>query len=855
MQPEVIGDAPADVMFIGEAPGAEEDRVGRPFVGRSGQLLRDVVKESGLAYYNHMYTNIVRCRPPDNRTPSAREVKYCLPNLLAEIEQYDPYLIILLGGSPLKAVLGESGITSWRGVLVDRGDRAYLPTFHPAYLLRNQSALAEWIGDFEKAHGFLSGTDEEVDVSAGYEMRVVANAEDAYAMADVIGPAGYCSWDTEVNGLKFGDELVCMSFAVSDGDTKVAWTVFPNVVPEVREVCEVLLASDDIKKVGHNIKFDNLVIRANWGFPVGGIVGDSMLLSYTIDPVPGRHGLKVLAGRHLGMYDYNRQFLNWQTEHPECSPANGGDLNKMPMKILAEYAQLDAIATLELHDRLYDELDEDQLIAYEDLIIAAAVALTDVEEAGAILDHEIIDDYIGIYRAKRREMLHAIRGDRKVRQYEQLREQFDKHYDGFNPGSSQQVSSVLHGAVLCPECGGYVGCTEDLKHNAMVMCPKKSCGAAFIAGESYHRFYGLKVLGRTKTGNPSVSWKIIKSYEQDVPFLPDHRMYSLMSKMLSTYLLPARDSWEDTDGRVRSSYNVQGTVTGRLSSSDPNLQNIPTPEKEPGTLLESHPIKNIFTHTWEGGCILAADYSGMELRTMASISGCEGMIDAFMRNIDVHSYVTELLMHVKQKDHTPDQWKSMRYRAKWVNWTLMYGGSWHTLHSLYDIPEQEAKQLIANYYGAFPEVLDYNKAVLDFARKNGYTQSKFGRRRYYPYINDNNDGMRRADERAAVNMPIQSAASDMLLCALIILTEVMRDNGFQSLMVNTVHDSIMFDVYPGELDDIAWTCKEVMENLPTVYGPQRFPRLDFSWFTVPLKVDLEAGSHYGMVKHYELEEV
>jgi len=161
--------------------------------------------------------------------------------------------------------------------------------------------------------------------------------------------------------------------------------------------------------------------------------------------------------------------------------------------------------------------------------------------------------------------------------------------------------------------------------------------------------------------------------------------------------------------------------------------------------------------------------------------------------------------------------------------------------------------LMDRYYDLFPEVLEYKEDIIAFAREHSYVESKFGRKRHLAYINDNDRKRKAASERAAINMPIQSAASDVLLCALIVLDDLMHENEFKSLMVNTVHDSLAFDVYPGELSDLAWLCKEVMEKLTTVYGPQYFPGLDFSWFTVPLKIDLEVGSHLGSLEKYEVK--
>ena len=828
----------ADVLICGEAPGADEDRVGKPFVGRSGQLLRSVVREVGLDFYNIAYTNIVHCHPPNNKTPSLKQIKRCLPMLKEEIEYYQPALLILLGNTPLKAVLGESGITNWRGVLVEREAHAIMPTLHPAYILRNNTALETWVGDFEKAYALLTGEGDTVgNVSDGYEKAIVTDVPGVLAMLDVIYEDGICAWDTEVNGLRYGDKLVCMSFACREA--KQAWCVTVEHDAVVKYLAD-LLTNPEIGKVGHNIKFDWLAVHGNWHIEVQGIVGDSMLLSGVIDPVRGRHGLKNLAGRYLGMYDYDAEFVQYLAEHREANPKYAGDLELVPIKILADYAILDAIATIELHAKLLGDVTPEQRILYDELIVPASDALAKMESNGILLDDDIVLEYLEIYEAKQDELLKAIRDNATVKKLQRAVK--DKKFV-FNPNSSVQMRKILFGS----------------------------------------KYFGLEPVGRTKTGQPSTAWANIKVYARDLPFLQDYRYYKLLGKMLSTYLRPPRDKWKDSDGRVRSNYNLMGTETGRLASSNPNLQNIPTPEKEPGTLLETYPIKNIFTHTWKlcenaeystwdvvntqtgeildvydkpstDGCILAVDYSGMELRTMASISNCAGMRQAFEQGIDVHSYVTALLFKVNREDYTDEAWKPMRYRAKWVNWTLLFGGSAYTLQNLYGIPMEEAEQLVATYYEAFPEVLEYKEKTLEFARDYGYVESKFGRRRYLPYINDFRDRSRQAhDERAAINMPIQSAASDILVCSLIILRDQLVQNNYRSMMINTVHDSVMLDIFPGELEDVAWLCHEVLEGITTKYGPEYFPGLDFSWFTVPLKVDIEYGGHYGSLQRYVVE--
>lgn len=814
MQPDtghISADMPCEILVVGEAPGAEEDISGIPFTGNSGRLLREVMSEECLGQFGIVFTNVIHCRPPDNKTPSAMQMKHCLPQLLEEIEMYNPRLIILAGNTPLKALLGETGITTWQGVLVEKDGRAYLPVYHPAYVLRNTEAITAFADSIRKAADYMEGKDSAViDVLQKYKMLKVQTAAEAAAMEEILLAEPIISFDTESNigvePFSAGTFPIACSFAAEN----IAYAVILNqeTVPAVHRILQ-----SRVPKVLHNAKYDYQVIFAEYGIRINNIVGDTMLLSYILDSTPGRHGLKELAGRHLGMYEYDAPLKEYYQQHPEADPSRKGDMSRVPHEILLEYASFDAIATFELHRILEKELSAEQCALYVDLIMPASNALAVMECNGVKLDLRTIKYYRALYR---------------------------------------QVQNVRYAAMLeYPEVQKYLKSTKAARLNPNSPVQMK----ALLFDKKY---FGLKPKEMTATGEPSTSWDSISVHAESCPFVKDYRYYKLLGKMLSTYIEPAEE-WLGRDGRVHASYLLHGTATGRLASRRPNLQNIPTPEKEPDTLLAVHPIKNIFTHTWEGGSILAVDYSGMELRTMASVAGVEGMLSAFREGKDVHSVVTCALFHytydefIAKKKAGDQEAISQRYRAKWVNWTLLYGGSEHTLMNLYGLPEDEAKSLVKQYYTMFPEILLNRDNVLKLARKNGYVESRFGRRRYLPYINDRDGSRRSSAEREAVNMPIQSAASDILVCGLVVLNDLMQQNGFRSLMVNTVHDSVMFDVYPGELDDLAWLVREVLEKVASKYGPEWFPHLDFSWFTCPLEIDAEFGDHYGCLEHYKYE--
>lgn len=236
---------------------------------------------------------------------------------------------------------------------------------------------------------------------------------------------------------------------------------------------------------------------------------------------------------------------------------------------------------------------------------------------------------------------------------------------------------------------------------------------------------------------------------------------------------------------------------------------------------------------------------------MASVSGCARMSDIFTQGGDVHRVVSAGIFNVPEYQVT----REMRYKGKWTNWTLLYGGSEYTFQRLYGIPLDEGKKFVKAYYSLFPEIREYQEETKQFARDHGYVESMFGHRRYLPYINDKDGARRSSAERESVNHPIQSVASQMLLMALIILNDVLMMNNMRTKMVNTVHDQIMLDVPLDELDVVSRLVKRVMEGLTddSLYKTW-FPDMDLSWFTCPLVVEMEIGSHYGSLVEYHAKE-
>lgn len=848
-----------EIMVIGEAPGAEEDNAGKPFVGRSGLLLRQVLEETGIDIEKDVrFTNVVRCRPPDNKITKPA-ILACRQFAIADIQEYKPDIVFLMGNTPLSAILGESGISNWNGTKaikkVDGVDAeiTFYPLYHPAYILRDMSHMNEWV---EAIFNAIEGEEEPLHKIA---IILPKTTDDLFDMQSYLSRYDELVFDFETTSLDAYSEIsqiIAVSFAA--GDRSYAYPLYHKEASEWWEDndrYDAIQYSSDVtirmlekhsgKLIGHNVKFDKMWAQAIFNIDVDAS-GDTMLISHMLDSRAGIHGLKRLAGVYCGMYEYERELSLYIRAHKEANPQRGGNYGNIPLSILLPYAAGDGKATLILNEILIAKLSEKQIHLYNELIMPASNALARMQSNGFAIDKFIAYRYFHIYSHLQALAREEINNDKKVKKIvrdknaeleaiNRLKKKYRKPAEySFNPNSSQQL------------------------------------------GKLYFEHYKIPVLAVSKkTGLPSTSGKTYRPLEDTYPILHKVRVYKMYLKAISTYLRPAMDgTWLSDDGFVHSTFNQHATVTSRLSCSDPvNLQNIPTPEKEPGTVLEYLPIKNIFTHrdwwNWFGndvdpaeiyndiydtGALVAADQSGMELRVFASLANCEPMLAIHRSGLDFHSMVAIMSLEHKYPDQIDPEYvkwfkknkNEVRYRYKWTNWTLLYGGDVWTLHNLYGVPLNEAEETIHMYYSLFPEVLEYKQWTQEFAEDNGYIESPFGRREYLPHINDrSNEGLQNRARRAAVNMPVQSAASDTVVAALIVLDILMRKHQYAAKLVSTVHDSIVVDSPRGEIVNIVGLMTDVMENI-AVHSKIYMPNIDFSWLRCPLRADAEIGTHYGV---------
>jgi DNA polymerase-1 len=813
------GSEAPDVLIIGEAPGETEDKKNTPFIGTAGELFRNVLSEVGFDLSKVRFTNVVRCRPPNNKiTQSA--INHCKQFAIEDIAEFKPKLVLVAGNSALQGILGENGIRDWSGSIITKDNIMYIPVYHPAYILRNKNVMDEWLDSLLKASDALNGVfDEE---AKKMELILPTTVKEVREMQEYLAQYEKIAYDVETSTLDpyaKDDMLLAVSFAAGNKMFSI-----PMVHPEswwtakdYQQVENIVLQILDLhngKLQGQNIKFDLLHTFTQLG-KLYAACDDTMLLSQLIDPAPGKHGLKRLSATYLGWYDHESEMEAYALEHPEANPKlkkNPGSYKNMPLKILLPYSAKDSGAVVLLKDILYEKLTQKQKYLYDELIVEMSNLLTEIELNGMTIDKHVAERYRIIYEMRAAELYEEILKDKLVKRMckDKLADKKNKKWK-FNPRSSIHMVEFV-----------------------------------YVYGK-------MPIRTLTESKLPSTKAVILEGFVGKMPILSKILYWKILKSALSKYLIPAlTPKWLSEDGLVHTNFNVNGAETGRISSEHPNILNIPTEEKNPGTLLEYLPIKNIFNSRFgEDGALLALDESAMELRVIASVSECIPMLEAFESGQDIHTAVSSLVTGIPYDKIDKDT----RYYYKRVNWTIIFAGTASTLHKRYKIPMRKAEELFAEYFERFPQIEDYINNTMKTAHKTGFAESPFGRRRYFTYIKNPDDTPQRAaDERAAVNMPIQSSASDIVMMSAIIIRKEIKKRGMDEsamLFINTVYDSVVFDCKKTVISELEELCKDVMENIIQWAGIY-MPHINFDWLLCPLKADAEVGTHYGDKIKYDL---
>ncbi|WP_293525581.1 DNA polymerase I [Prevotella sp.] len=591
--------------------------------------------------------------------------------------------------------------------------------------------------------------------TTSHDYQLIENEEEARKLFDFFVTKRILSLDTETTSINPVDaELVGLSFAVEKG--KAFYVAIPAEREKAQTIVNIfkpLYESTEILKIGQNIKYDMEVLM-NYGVRLAAPMFDTMIAHYVLQPEQ-KHNMDILAETLLG----------YQTVHIDelIGPKGKGQKNMRDLSPadICDYAAEDADVTLRLYNVLKPRLKEagvDDL--FYNIEMPLVPVLAEMEMNGVRLDTKALAETSRTLTDR-------------MKQIEQNIYKLAGHE--FNIASPKQVGEVLFGEMK------------------IVDKPKK-----------------------TKTGQFVTSEEVLQQLRSKAPIVDDILAHRGLKKLLGTYVDALPKLINPHTGHIHTSFNQAVTATGRLSSSDPNLQNIPVRGED------GKEIRKCFIP--EPGCLFfSVDYSQIELRVMAHLSGDKNMIEAFREGYDIHAATAARIYKEKIEDVSHDQ----RTKAKRANFGIIYGITVFGLAERLDISRDEAKQLIDGYFETFPEVQAYMEKAKELAREHGYAETFFHRRRYLPDITSHNATIRNFAERNAINAPIQGSAADIIKIAMVHIYERFRREGIKSKMILQVHDELNFSVLPEEKERVE---KIVLEEMQNAY---------------PLQVPLVADSGWG----------
>lgn len=582
------------------------------------------------------------------------------------------------------------------------------------------------------------------DTPHHYEM--VRTASERAAWIKKLSAVKSFCFDTETDSLDAHSARL-LGVALSVTPHEGAYWVMPaerSGCIEVLEELKPILINPHIEKIGHNLKFDLSVLYAH-GIEVKGPFLDTMLAHALVEP-DQRHGMDYLSERYLGYTPISITKLIGEKKgaQPQRSMAD------VPVEEVVEYAAEDADVTLQLANVLRPELERlGQHHVFYDVEAPLLPVLSDMEHAGVKVDIPTLQEL----------------GGELEKQAARLAERIQGYTDfPFNLNSPKQLGEVLF---------------EKLRLSEK---PKK-----------------------TATGQYQTNEQTLQSLLGTHPIIQDILDYRESTKLKNTYVDALPTAVNARTGRIHTTFHQLMAATGRMASTDPNLQNIPIRTEQ------GREIRKAFVPEKEGWLLLSADYSQIELRVMASLSGDQAMVEAFQRDLDIHQATAARVYEVGLDDVLPE----MRRTAKMVNFGIIYGISAFGLAQRLSIPRQEAAKIIDNYFRQYPGVKDYIEREIKEARTRGWVATLTGRRRYLRDINSSNQTIRSATERIAINAPIQGTAADMIKLAMIKTHEALRQGGYETRMLLQVHDELLFEVPKEELETVTPLIEKCMkEALP-----------------------------------------
>jgi len=793
------------LMIVGEAPGAEEVAQGRPFVGRAGKLLREILTALHVDTSQIWYTNACCCRPPMNRTPKASDVAACKRRLISEIDEIQPRLVIALGNTAMSALLGGgAGITRRHGMYEDVETPngfivGVIPTLHPAGILRMPDGFRDLADDLSFAIAVSKGEQEPVVQPPYDDFTIVNTTETLHQLLDRLAESEEVAIDLETTGLdpRVGDILSC---AFTFGDLETFVIDWFELSPKTRKI--LCAEMNDCKGVYHNGQFD-----VQWLWEKGaavGIVADTMLAHYCLDERKGGHGLKRLATAYFQAPEYDAE-VRATLEDGRKAPlalsshdwATDGGLCERVMR----YNGADSYYTMRLWQRLRTEMNEDDVTWVHDAILIPAVRhFIRLEMDGMLVD----TDYL--QQVGEEWMTEILSLEDKLRRYPGA--------ETLNLRSSKQVQEFLFdtlGLETMP-CDAEGGVSME---TALEM-------TSGVQDEDAQEFWRTSQFKRgTKARSTGTYMLFWLAQQHEFPrLMVRHR---ILSKQYGAY----HDGYVrlmDETNRIRPRYRLHGTRTGRLSSTDPNIHGMPRRKQ----------IKRIFMAD-PGMTLIAPDYSQAEIRMVAHLADDDSLIAA-LKGQDIHYEISKKLfgMTDAQMKALSEEERSIKRRAaKTIAFGIIYGRSPPSIAPQMGVTKEVAEQYVQSFYRMMPKVREWIARQHALVIKQKEVSTIFGRKRRFPLVLDK----RHAAEirRQAVNFPVQSAVSDMCLMANMRIIARLDSEGIVCKVWPHVHDGFYFQVEDKSVDRAIKISVEELHDLPFETR-------------VPFAVEIQAGKNWGELK-------
>jgi len=779
-------------------------------VGRAGELLTEVLNQNGISRSQVYITNVVKCHPPNNRTPTRDEIKACSIYLRKEFEAVNPQYVLLLGNTAL-GVAGHSGITKYRGQEINKGGRIYLSTFHPAAVLRNPRYDPVFRQDIAYFAKLVNGKSTNPQYTVDY----VTDIEIFKQMCMSIDKAKMIAYDFETEGF---DPLVGRVWLLGIADSPTHAWILPLQHPEspfkkvwkklLQKVVKVMMRKSKWR-VAQNAKFDNKWFKIKTGMRIH-TTWDTMLAAHLLNENTP-NGLEYLSQSILGLKPYKGKIV-----FVDKYDKKGRLIEKVSsLKDMGNYCGEDCCNTYQIALKQIPQLKDDIRLwnLYRRLILPASHALEDVELRGLYLDRERLLERKKLCENKIAEMENKLNSlvpstYQRPRKYykrppknKEYKQEGDRYYVELpiNFNSGQQVGKILFSS----------------------------------------KGFGLEPISYTKGGAPSTG-------EEDLVYLEDGTEgaakefittlleYREWTKKYSTYILAwIERTVEAGRGRLYPSFKLHGTVTGRLASENPNAQNVPR-DKFIRSIISAPP----------GWKLVEVDYSQIELRIAAFIAGEPRMLRAYQTGEDLHRLTASLVMNIPLSQVTGEQ----RQSAKAVNFGLIYGMSAEGFRKYaktsyrVDLTPQEAELFRKRFFKAYKGLPRWHERQKEIAEKLGYVRYPDGRVRRLPDIHSPDRGVKSEAERQAINSPVQGFASNINLYSLVRLHKILDPQEAQ--IVLSVHDALYFYIKEDCLDKWLSVIKKTMEDQDAIqkaFGVE---------LTVPIPVSIKVGTHWG-----ELEEI